>query len=135
MWFFVSALARVTFGAGAPGEEVSTLAILTISAFGPRSSCSVSPAARPVTLASRICVSPALAAGAPVVALLGCSVVADVPQIASGALVSISAAIVLYVLATATPAAWAWARGAVRVTFGAGEAGAGDGIDAIVAAS
>ena len=71
------------------------LAIFTISALGPRSSWSVSPAARPVRLASRIDVSPALAAGAPAVALFGCSVVGDVPHTATGPLVSICSVIVL----------------------------------------
>ena len=95
MWFFVSAAVSVTFGAGAAGAEVSTLAIFTSSALGPRSSWSVSPAVRPVTLASRMPVSPILAAGAPAVALFGWIVVGVGPQMATGPLVSISAAIVL----------------------------------------
>ena len=73
------------FGAGA-AAAASTLATLTVSAFGPWSTWSVSPAARPVTLASRTAVAPGAAAAL--------SVEAAVPHVATGPLVSISSAIV-----------------------------------------
>src|SRR3954468_21790342 len=67
MWFFASALVSTTLGAGAAGAGLTTPAIRTVSALAPRSIWSVSPAARPVRLARRICVSPAAAAGGPAV--------------------------------------------------------------------
>ena len=92
---FVTALVSTTFVPGAGGVGVTMLAIVTVSAFVPWSSWSMSPTARPVVLASRSCVSPGAAAGAPAVAELGCSVVACVAHVATGPLVSISSAIVL----------------------------------------
>ena len=70
-------------------------------------------------------------------AVFGCSVVPVLAHVATPPLVSISSAIVLKldVPATAALAACAFASGAVRVTFGAGEAGAGVTIVAIVAVS
>src|SRR5262249_22228056 len=126
-WFLATGLASVTFAAGAAGAGLGIAAIFTTSAFAPRSSCRVSPTARPVVLARRTPVSPVVAAAPSVVGL--------VPQIAVGPLVSISDAIVLYVLATAAFAACASVSGAASVTFGLGEAGAGDGIVAITAGS
>ena len=92
---FVSALVSTTFGAGAAGvgvDDARDLHGLRVGALIELEHVAGRAAGR---LASRICVSPGAAAGAPAVAELGCSVVACVAHVATGPLVSISSAIVL----------------------------------------
>src|SRR3954447_16299777 len=105
------------------------LAMVTVSALEPWSICRVSPTVRPVVLARRIPVVPTVGA-AP-------SVVAWVPHTGIGAFESIITLIERKggVAVTATFAACAFASGADRTTFGAGDAGAGVGMLAIVTVS
>src|SRR4051794_3145106 len=54
-----SGVVTVTFGLGAAGAGVITPAMVAVSWLAPVSMVSLSPAARPVVLASRIAVAPA----------------------------------------------------------------------------